>query len=68
MSALDFSWFDISRDASKKLLRDIEIGDTGLERFNFLVQADRKDYPGIDFRGNIEFNYFGLMAYCKIHF
>jgi len=25
---LDFSWFDISRDASKKLLRDIEIGDT----------------------------------------
>ena len=37
----------------------------GLERFNIYIKAEGEDYPNIDFNGSFEFNYFGLMAYCK---
>ena len=40
----------------------------GLERFNIYIKAEGEDYPNIDFNGTFEFNYFGLMAYCKVYF
>lgn len=32
------------------------------------IEAEGEDYPTIDFRGNIEFNYVGLHLYTKIYF
>ncbi|MDY6792558.1 MAG: hypothetical protein SWH54_14955 [Thermodesulfobacteriota bacterium] len=40
----------------------------GLERFNIYIKAEDEDYPNIDFNGSFEFNYSGLMVYCKVYF
>jgi hypothetical protein len=36
--------------------------------FNLSIEADGEDYPGIDFKGEIEFRYAGLLLYAKIPF
>jgi len=36
--------------------------------FNLSIEADGEDYPGIDFKGEIEFKYSGLLLYAKIFF
>ena len=41
----------------------------GSDLLHLEIEAEGKeDYPGIDFRGNIEFGYAGLMLYGKIFF
>ena len=40
----------------------------GVETMQINIEADGADYPGIDFKGNIEFTYFGLQLYTKIFF
>lgn len=40
----------------------------GVESFRLNVEAEGNDYPGIDFKGNIEFNYTGLELYTRILF
>jgi hypothetical protein len=32
------------------------------------LQADGEDYPAIDFRGNIQFSYTGIMLYGRVFF
>jgi hypothetical protein len=36
--------------------------------FNLTVEADGEDYPGIDFNGEIDFTYAGLLLYAKMPF
>ena len=36
--------------------------------FNLRIEADGEDYPGIDFKGEIEFRYSGLLLYAKVPF
>jgi hypothetical protein len=36
--------------------------------FNFYMEADGEDYPGIDFKGDLDFKYTGLLLYAKMPF
>jgi len=36
--------------------------------FDLKIEADGEDYPGIDFEGEIEFRYSGLLLYAKMPF
>jgi len=40
----------------------------GLDSFRMSLGADGEDYPGVDFRGKVEFNYVGLQLYGKAFF
>jgi hypothetical protein len=40
----------------------------GYDIFNLNIEANGSDYPGIDFVGEIEFEYKGLMLYGKAYF
>jgi len=40
----------------------------GLDSFKIRAEADGEDYPLIDFRGNIEFDYFGVQFYTRLFF
>ena len=40
----------------------------GLDALRMDLEADGKDYPGIDLRGNIEFDYTGVMLYGRFFF
>jgi hypothetical protein len=40
----------------------------GFNTFNFEIEADGEDYPGIDFKGEISFRYTGLLLYAKVPF
>ena len=40
----------------------------GFDSFRSKAEADGEDYPLIDFRGNVEFNYVGLQLYARIFF
>ena len=39
-----------------------------VEIFRLDISAEGGDYPGIDFNGDLEFNYTGLELYTKIIF
>ncbi len=39
-----------------------------LESFIVSIEADGEDYPGIDLKGNIDFNFKGVLLYTKIYF
>ena len=36
--------------------------------FNLQIEADGEDYPGIDFQGDLDFKYTGLLLYVKMPF
>ncbi len=40
----------------------------GVDSFRLNVEADGEDYPSMDFKGNVEFNYVGLQLYARIFF
>jgi hypothetical protein len=40
----------------------------GFDSLNMKVEADGNDYPGIDFKGEINFHYTGLQLYAKLYF
>ena len=40
----------------------------GADTFRLKAEADGEDYPEIDFKGNFEFNYVGLVLYGRISF
>jgi len=40
----------------------------GLDSLNVQVEADGEDYPGIDFKGEVDFQYTGLLLYAKLYF
>ncbi|MDJ0782004.1 MAG: hypothetical protein QNJ22_08525 [Desulfosarcinaceae bacterium] len=40
----------------------------GAHSFKLRVEADGEDYPSIDLKGNLEFDYFGLQAYLRLSF
>ena len=40
----------------------------GLDALGVRVEADGEDYPEIDFKGNVEFNYTGLQLYLRIFY
>ena len=40
----------------------------GFNTFNLNIEANGEDYPQIDFKGNINFNYTGLLLYAKMFF
>jgi hypothetical protein len=40
----------------------------GVETFKVNIEAEDEDLPGVDFRGEIEFNYMGLQLYTNIFF
>ena len=40
----------------------------GVETFRVDIEANGEDYPGIDFKGEIEYSYVGLQLYTKISF
>jgi hypothetical protein len=76
---LDLIWFAFRRDGNRRILDDIPIEDddgnviiipTGatVDTFSFRLEADGEDYPGIDLKGNVEFNYAGLQLYLGVCF
>jgi hypothetical protein len=40
----------------------------GFDSLNVKVEADGDDYPGIDFKGEVNFHYTGLQLYAKLYF
>jgi hypothetical protein len=40
----------------------------GFDSLNVHINADGEDYPGIDFKGEVNFNYTGLELYAKLYF
>jgi len=40
----------------------------GIDSFTVKLEAEDEDYPYMDFRGNVEFNYVGLQLYARIFF
>jgi len=40
----------------------------GVETMGINIEAAGEDWPGIDFKGEVEFNYIGLQLYTKIFF
>jgi hypothetical protein len=40
----------------------------GFDSLNVRVEADGDDYPGIDFKGEVNFHYTGLQLYAKLYF
>jgi hypothetical protein len=40
----------------------------GLDSMRVHVEAEGSDYPGVDFKGKVEFNYFGAQLYVKAFF
>jgi len=40
----------------------------GFDTFGFRLEADGEDWPGIDLKGNVEFNYAGLQLYLRLFY
>ncbi len=40
----------------------------GIDSFTLRIEGEGKDYPSMDLRGNVEFNYVGLQLYTRIFF
>jgi len=40
----------------------------GFDSLNVRVESDGDDYPGIDFKGEVNFHYTGLLLYAKLYF
>jgi hypothetical protein len=40
----------------------------GYDMFDLKIEAQGSDYPNIDFIGEVEFKYSGLLLYTKIYF
>ena len=40
----------------------------GFDTFNLRLEADGEDWPGIDLKGNVEFNYAGLQLYLRFFY
>ena len=38
----------------------------GLDALRVRVEAEGSDYPGVDFKGAVEFDYFGAQLYVKV--
>jgi len=41
---------------------------TGFDILHLLIEADGEEYPGVDLKGEIEFQYIGLLIYGKLYF
>ena len=40
----------------------------GFDSFGLRLEADGEDYPGVDFRGNLDYGYVGLQLYGRFYF
>lgn len=40
----------------------------GFDTFGFRLEADGEDWPGVDLKGNVEFNYAGLQLYLRVFY
>jgi len=40
----------------------------GFDTFGLRLEADGEDWPGIDLKGNVEFNYAGLQLYLRVFY
>lgn len=40
----------------------------GFDTFGVQLEADGEDWPGADFKGNVDFNYTGLQLYLRVFF
>jgi len=61
------SLYDASVAVEYKLWKHVGIG-LAVDTFRIDVEANGEDYPGIDFKGEIEYNYVGLQLYTNIFF
>jgi hypothetical protein len=59
--------YDTSVAVEYKAFKRVGFG-LGVESFNLAVEAEGEDYPGIDFRGKIEYQYLGAMLYASFYF
>ena len=41
---------------------------SGFDIFHLFLEAEGEDYPGVDLKGEIEFQYIGIVIYTKIYF
>lgn len=56
-----------SLDLEYNVWKHVGLG-IGVDTFRLKIEADGEDYPEIDFIGNLEFNYIGLLLYTKVYF
>ena len=61
------SLYNASAAVEYKPWKHVGIG-LGVDTLRVKVEADGQDYPGIDFKGKVEFTYFGLQLYAKLFF
>jgi hypothetical protein len=61
------SLYNASVAVEYKPWKHVGIG-LGVDTLRVEVEAEGQDYPGIDFKGAIEFTYMGLQLYTKIFF
>ena len=59
--------YDTSVAVEYKAFKRVGFG-LSVENFNLAVEAEGEDYPGIDFKGKIEYRYLGAMLYARIFF
>jgi len=61
---LTLGWFFADTN-SAFLLGESNIG-LGVDGLRVNVEANGSDYPGVDFKGTVEFDYFGAQLYVKV--
>ena len=54
-------------DLEYNVWKNVGLG-IGVDTFRLKIEAEGEDYPGIDFIGELEFNYIGLLLYTKVYF
>jgi hypothetical protein len=61
------SIYSSSAAVEYKALENIGFG-LGYDIFSMKMESDGQDYPAVDLRGNVRFQYAGLMLYAKLFF
>ena len=61
------SLVDVNIGADYRISKHFGLG-LGVDAFDLKLEANGKDYPEIDFNGDIKFSYVGLMLYGKYFF
>jgi hypothetical protein len=81
---IDFTWFSFRRDGNRQIIEDIIIEDDdgntitipwkhvgiglGFDTLGIRLESENEDWPGIDLKGKVEFNYAGLQLYLRLFF
>lgn len=58
----------VNGQVSEAVTAPLPVFGLAVENFNLAVEAEGEDYPEINFKGKIEYRYFGAILYGRIYF